>query len=117
MLQITDRLKDVIKSGGEWVSSIAIEDLLVQHPAISEAAVFGVKDDKWGERPVALVVAKPGRSEEASEAALKAHLQQFVAGGVISKFAIPATIRTVEALAKTSVGKINKKLLREQYVA
>jgi fatty-acyl-CoA synthase len=114
-LQITDRLKDVIKSGGEWVSSIAIEDLLGQHAAVAEAAVFGVKDDKWGERPIALVVAKPGRTAEANEAALKAHLQQFVASGVISKFAIPATIHCVEAIAKTSVGKINKKALREQY--
>jgi fatty-acyl-CoA synthase len=114
-LQITDRLKDVIKSGGEWVSSIAIEDLLGQHTAIAEAAVFGVKDDKWGERPIALVVAKPGRAIEATEAALKAHLQQFVASGVISKFSIPATIRCVESIAKTSVGKINKKLLREQF--
>jgi len=115
MLQITDRLKDVIKSGGEWVSSIAIEDLLGQHPAVAEAAVFGVKDDKWGERPVALVVAKAGRAAEANEAALKAHLQQFVASGAISKFAVPQSIRCVEAIAKTSVGKINKKLLREQH--
>ena len=114
-LQITDRLKDVIKSGGEWVSSIAIEDLLGQHAAVAEAAVFGVKDDKWGERPIALVVAKPGRAAEANEAALKAHLLQFVASGVISKFSIPATIHCVEAIAKTSVGKINKKALREQY--
>jgi fatty-acyl-CoA synthase len=114
-LQITDRLKDVIKSGGEWVSSIAIEDLLGQHAAVAEAAVFGVKDDKWGERPIALVVAKPGLAEEANEAALKLHLQQFVASGLISKFCIPATIHCVEAIAKTSVGKINKKALREQY--
>jgi len=114
-LQITDRLKDVIKSGGEWVSSIAIEDLLGQHAAVAEAAVFGVKDDKWGERPIALVVAKPGRAAEANEAALKAHLQQFVASGVISKFSIPATIHCVETIAKTSVGKINKRALREQY--
>ena len=114
-LQITDRLKDVIKSGGEWVSSIAIEDLLGQHPAVAEAAVFGVKDDKWGERPTALVVARPGCASEANEAALKLHLQQFVASGVISKFAIPATIHLVESIAKTSVGKINKKLLREQF--
>jgi fatty-acyl-CoA synthase len=115
MLQITDRLKDVIKSGGEWVSSIAIEDLLSHHPAVAEAAVFGVKDDKWGERPIALVVAKPGRAAEVDEAALKAHLQQYVASGAISKFAVPQSIRRVDAIAKTSVGKINKKLLREQF--
>jgi fatty-acyl-CoA synthase len=115
MLQITDRLKDVIKSGGEWVSSIAIEDLLMHHPAVAEAAVFGVKDEKWGERPIALVVAKPGRAAEVDEAALKAHLQQYVASGAISKFAVPQSILRVEAIAKTSVGKINKKLLREQF--
>jgi fatty-acyl-CoA synthase len=116
-LQITDRLKDVIKSGGEWISSIAIEDLLLQHAAVAETAVFSIKDDKWGERPIALVVAKPGRADEVNEAALKAHLQQFVASGLISKFAIPATIHCVEAIAKTSVGKINKRALREQYAA
>ncbi len=116
-LQITDRLKDVIKSGGEWVSSIAVEDLLGQHVAVAEAAVFGVKDDKWGERPIALVVAKPGRAGEANEAALKVHLQQFVASGVISKFCIPVTIHCVDAIAKTSVGKIDKRALREQYAA
>lgn len=114
-LTITDRLKDVIKTGGEWVSSITIEDLLSQHPAVAEAAVFGVKDEKWGERPVALVVAKPGREGDATEAALKTHLQQFVASGLISKFAIPSTIHRVDTIAKTSVGKINKKVLREQY--
>jgi fatty-acyl-CoA synthase len=115
MLQITDRLKDVIKSGGEWVSSIAIEDLLSHHPAVAEAAVFGVKDDKWGERPIALVVARPGRAAEVDEASLKEHLQQYVASGAISKFAVPQSIRRVDAIAKTSVGKINKKLLREQF--
>jgi fatty-acyl-CoA synthase len=114
-LQITDRLKDVIKSGGEWVSSIAVEDLLLQHPAVAEAAVFGVKDDKWGERPVALVVQRAGQA--ADEAALKKHLMGYVDEGRISKFAVPSTIRFVESIAKTSVGKINKRALREQYSA
>jgi fatty-acyl-CoA synthase len=117
MLQITDRLKDVIKSGGEWVSSTAIEDLLEQHPAVAEAAVFGVRDEKWGERPLALVVAKPGHAEGAGETALKAHLEQYVTSGVLSRIAVPQSIRLVEALPKTSVGKVDKKLLRQDYAA
>jgi acyl-CoA synthetase (AMP-forming)/AMP-acid ligase II len=60
-LQVTDRLKDVIKTGGEWVSSLELESIISQHPAVSEVAVIGVKDDKWGERPLAMVVLKPGR--------------------------------------------------------
>ncbi|OUM01600.1 fatty acid--CoA ligase [Variovorax sp. JS1663] len=114
-LLITDRLKDVIKSGGEWVSSIAVEDLLLQHAAVAEAAVFGVKDDKWGERPVALVVRRAG--QDVDDAALKKHLMGFVDQGRISKFAVPSNIRFVDAIAKTSVGKINKRALREQYAA
>jgi fatty-acyl-CoA synthase len=113
-LQITDRLKDVIKSGGEWVSSIAVEELLLQHAGVAEAAVFGVKDDKWGERPVALVVRRDGQAA-LDEAALKKHLMASVADGRLSKFAVPSTIRFVDAIAKTSVGKINKRALREQY--
>jgi fatty-acyl-CoA synthase len=116
-LQITDRLKDVIKSGGEWVSSIEVEDLLVQHPAVAEAAVLGVKDDKWGERPIALVVARPGGAAGLTESVLKRHLMAFVDAGRLSKFAIPASIRVVEALDKTSVGKINKRALRDKYAA
>ncbi|NDZ17385.1 long-chain fatty acid--CoA ligase [Variovorax sp. WS11] len=114
-LLITDRLKDVIKSGGEWISSIAIEDLLLQHSGVAEAAVLGIKDEKWGERPIALVVARAGQAGELTEAALKRHLMAYVEGGEISKFAVPATIRFVASIAKTSVGKINKRALRDQY--
>ncbi|MBV9891410.1 MAG: AMP-binding protein, partial [Rhizobacter sp.] len=117
VLQITDRLKDVIKSGGEWVSSTALEGLLEQHPAVKEAAVIGVADEKWGERPVAFVVAKPGRAAEIDEAAMKAHLQQYVTRGEIAKMAVPQSIRRVDAIAKTSVGKIDKKRLRAEYSA
>ena len=114
-LLITDRMKDVIKSGGEWVSSIAIEDLLLQHAGVAEAAVLGIKDEKWGERPVALVVARAGKAGELTEAALRQHLLAYVESGEISKFAVPATIRIVEGIAKTSVGKVNKRALRDQY--
>jgi len=115
-LQITDRLKDVIKSGGEWVSSIEVEDFLLQHAGVAEAAVLGVKDAKWGERPVALIVARAGQGAP-TEAELKAHLMVYVERGLLSKFAVPANIRFVEAIAKTSVGKINKRALRDQYAS
>lgn len=112
-LQITDRLKDVIKTGGEWVSSIEVEDLISRHPAVAEAAVIGVKDDKWGERPLAIVALKDGAS--ADTAAIRAHLSGFVSAGQISKFAIPEHVHFVDELDKTSVGKINKKALRERF--
>jgi fatty-acyl-CoA synthase len=112
-LQITDRLKDVIKTGGEWVSSIELEDLILRHPAVGEAAVIGVKDDKWGERPLAIVVLKPG--EEVDVETIRGHVAQFVGAGTISKFAVPERILFVTELEKTSVGKLNKKALRKRY--
>jgi len=112
-LRITDRLKDVIKTGGEWVSSLELESLISRHPAVAEAAVIAVKDAHWGERPLALVVGKPGLTIDA--AALQAHLQVFVATGEISKYAVPERVLQVEAIDKTSVGKIDKKLLRQKY--
>jgi fatty-acyl-CoA synthase len=114
-LKITDRIKDVIKSGGEWVSSVEVEDLISRHPAVAECAVFGVKDEKWGERPVALVIPRSG--QRVTEGDVKQHLTAFAEQGVISRYAVPARVLLVEAIAKTSVGKINKKLLREQYGA
>jgi fatty-acyl-CoA synthase len=85
-LQITDRVKDVIKTGGEWISSLALEDLISRHPAVSEAAVIGVPDPKWGERPLALVVLKPGAEQEASPEALRAFFTQFAEAGTIPKY-------------------------------
>jgi fatty-acyl-CoA synthase len=112
-LKITDRIKDVIKSGGEWVSSLDLEDLILQHPAVVEAAVIGVADPKWTERPLAVVVVETGR--QVSEAEIKAHLQDFAARGVISRYGVPERIVFVEALPKTSVGKLDKKVLRQRY--
>lgn len=114
-LKVTDRTKDVIKSGGEWVSSIQIEDLLSQHPAVGEAAVFAVRDARWGERPLALVVSRPGAN--ASEDALRAHLAGFVTHGTISRYALPRRVLLVDAIEKTSVGKLDKKLLRQKYAS
>ncbi|WP_179404425.1 fatty acid--CoA ligase [Burkholderia guangdongensis] len=112
-LQITDRIKDVIKSGGEWVSSLEIESLISLHEGVSEVAVIGIKDEKWGERPVALVVLKAGA--QVTEDDIKRHVLQFSQTGRISKYAVPQIVRFVGALQKTSVGKMNKKWLREQF--
>ena len=114
-LRIVDRIKDVIKTGGEWVSSLQIEDLIDQCKGVSEAAVIGVKDDKWGERPLALVVRDPRSGGDLSDTQLKLHLKSFADAGVISKYGIPGTILFVDALPKTSVGKFNKNELRAKY--
>ncbi|MBR0695492.1 fatty acid--CoA ligase [Bradyrhizobium lablabi] len=114
-VHITDRIKDVIKTGGEWVSSLQIEDLISQCTGVAEAAVIGVKDDKWGERPLALVVKRASDANDVSEAAIKDHLKTFADQGVISKYGIPEKILFIDSIPKTSVGKINKKDLRERY--
>ena len=114
-LRIVDRIKDVIKTGGEWVSSLQIEDLVSQCKGVSEAAVIGVKADKWGERPLALVVRDAQTGADLSDTQIKAHLKSFADAGVISKYGIPDVILFVDALPKTSVGKFNKNALREKY--
>jgi len=114
MSKITDRIKDVSKTGGEWVSSLQIEDLITHHEGVTEAAVIGIKDEKWGERPMALVV-KDGSAEPLTETDIKAHLKVFADVGIISKFGIPDKILFLDSLPRTSVGKIDKKKLRELY--
>ncbi|MBD3640705.1 MAG: fatty acid--CoA ligase [Marinobacter sp.] len=111
-LTIKDRIKDVIKTGGEWLSSLDLENLISQHPAVAGAAVVGIPDEKWGERPYALVTLKPG--ESANQEDIQKHLQQFVDSGDINKWAIPEQMDFVDDIPKTSVGKINKKLIRDQ---
>jgi len=112
-LKITDRIKDVIKIGGEWLSSLELEDLFCAHPAVAEAAVIGLPDDKWGEKPLALVVKKA--DAETSEKALAKHIHGFIDKGIISKEVVLLKVKFVDAIDKTSVGKINKKALREKY--
>ena len=114
-LKITDRIKDVIKSGGEWVSSLTLEDIISQHEAISEAAVIAVPDEKWGERPLALVVLKKEFAGKVKEEDLLNFLMKFVQNGTIPKFGVPSQVLLVESIAKTSVGKINKRALRKQF--
>lgn len=105
---ITDRDKDVIKSGGEWISSVAVENALMSHPAVLEAAVFAARHPKWDERPVAAIVWKPGQS--VPEAELTKHIE---AG--LSKLALPDAYVVVEQIPRTSTGKFLKSKLREQY--
>jgi fatty-acyl-CoA synthase len=107
-VRITDRSKDVIKSGGEWISSVALENALMAHPAVLEAAVFAAKDPKWDERPLAAVVFKPGQS--ASKADLAAHLEQRFA-----KWWLPDDYVFVPQIPRTSTGKFLKTKLREEY--
>jgi fatty-acyl-CoA synthase len=114
-VHITDRIKDVIKTGGEWVSSLQIEDLISQCAGVAEVAVIGVKDEKWGERPLALVVKRASDANGVSDADIKDHLKMFADKGIISKYGIPAKILFIDNIPKTSVGKINKKELRERY--
>ena len=115
IVEIKDRIKDVIKTGGEWISSLELESLISQHAAVAAVAVVGIPDPQWGERPLALVVCTPG--ECLDQKAIEVHLQQFVESGHINKWAIPRQIRFVADIPKTSVGKINKKLIRESELA
>jgi len=114
-LHLLDRQKDVIKSGGEWISSIAVENLVCGHPAVQEAAVIGVTDAKWGERPLALVVLREGQVLSSQD--LREYLMGLARNGAISTYAVPERYVFVDEIPKTSVGKLNKKLLRERYPA
>jgi fatty-acyl-CoA synthase len=114
-LQIRDRLKDVIKTGGEWVSSLALEDLISRIAGVSEVAVIGVPDATWGERPLALVVPRSGTTLEPQ--AIRQHLLDLAGTGTIPSYAVPDKVVIVAALAKTSVGKLDKKTLRSSYGA
>jgi fatty-acyl-CoA synthase len=114
-LQITDRLKDVIKTGGEWISSLELEDIISQHPGVSEVAVIGIQDTKWGERPMALVVPKLGNNQPLLAEDILAAIKAHVDNGTLPKFGIPEKVLIVEQIAKTSVGKINKKQLRREF--
>ncbi len=108
-ITISDRAKDVIKSGGEWISSVHLENLLMGHPKVVEAAVVAVPDDKWGERPLAAVVLTDG--EQVTAAELRDHLSASVPA-----WQLPDHWSFVTEIPKTSVGKFDKKLLRQRYL-
>lgn len=107
-IEIKDRSKDVIKSGGEWISSITLESALMGHPAVAEAAVFAIPDEKWMERPMACVVLREGKTATAEE------LRQFLEPQ-FAKFWLPDVYEFVKEIPKTSVGKFRKTALREMY--
>ena len=108
-VMIKDRSKDVIKSGGEWISSVELENALMAHPAVAEAAVIAIPDEKWAERPLAVVVLKEGASATADE------LREFLAPN-FAKWWLPDRFEFVPEIPKTAVGKFRKTALREQFV-
>jgi len=114
-LKITDRIKDVIKSGGEWISSLDLENIMSQHPAVAETAAVGVPDAKWGERPLVLVTLKPEYREKLDVDDLKKHMREASKAGVLPKYAVPDHYLVVDEIPKTSVGKIDKKRIRQDY--
>jgi fatty-acyl-CoA synthase len=107
-ITLTDRAKDVIKSGGEWISSVELENALMGHPAVQEACVVGVPDERWGERPLATVVVRAGASVTPAE------LREFL-GNSVARWQLPEQWAFIEAVPKTSVGKFDKKRVRAQY--
>jgi len=112
-VKITDRIKDVIKTAGEWTSSLQLEDVVSRHEAVHEVAVIGLPDEKWGERPLALVVLKPEFEGKVSEHAIRNFAAHLVDTTGISRHSVLLQVRFVKALTKTSVGKINKREMRE----
>ncbi|MGE0232496.1 MAG: long-chain fatty acid--CoA ligase, partial [Flavobacteriaceae bacterium] len=107
-MRITDRSKDVIKSGGEWISSIELENLAVSHPQVAEAAVIGIAHPKWDERPLLIVVPKKGETPEAES--ILAHLE-----GKVAKWWMPDAVVFVDEIPHTATGKIQKMALREKF--
>lgn len=114
-INITDRMKDVIKIGGEWLSSLELEDIINLHPEVAEVAVIGMEDDKWGEKPLALIVPE-GKGEAPKEKEIINHVRAFIDKGLMTKLALLMKVQHVETIDKTSVGKINKKELRKKHL-
>ena len=115
-LQITDRIKDVIKSGGEWISSLDLENIMSQHEAVLESAAIGIPDKKWGERPMMIVTLRPEYKGKISAEDFKTYMLEFAKQGKLPKYGVPDRYEFVESIAKTSVGKLDKKVLRKQFI-
>lgn len=109
-IQIADRVKDLIKSGGEWISSVDLENAIMSHPAVAEAAVIAMPHEKWDERPLACVVLKAGEKDKCTEK----DILDFLASKV-AKWWLPDKVMFIDEIPKTSVGKFDKKVLRRQY--
>jgi fatty-acyl-CoA synthase len=114
-VRITDRSKDVIKVAGEWVSSLELEDIIAHHPGVAEVAVIGAPDEKWGERPLALVVPRPDSG--LTEKDITRLVKEYASKGLVNKQVVLMKVRFVEAIDKTSVGKVSKVTLREKYAS
>ena len=114
-LIITDRIKDIIKSGGEWISSLQIEEIVSKCKGVKEVAAIGIKDVKWGERPIIIVAKIITENSKDITKRIKERISNEIKKGLLSKWAMPDKIEYVKQIEKTSVGKINKKLLREKY--
>jgi len=114
-VQIRDRAKDMIKSGGEWISSLQLEELIARHPGVAEVAVIAVQDHRWGERPLAVIVPRSGAGDPPTLENITRHLKVHVAAGMIPRYGLPDQIELVDALPRTSVGKLDKKALRSRY--
>ncbi|MBW2408966.1 MAG: fatty acid--CoA ligase [Deltaproteobacteria bacterium] len=114
-LQITDRIKDVIKSGGEWISSLDLENLMSQHEAVLESAAIGVPDEKWGERPLMVVTLKPEYKDKVSAEDFIRFMKKFTEEGKLPKYGVPDRYEFVAQIPKTSVGKLDKKVLRKLF--
>jgi fatty-acyl-CoA synthase len=115
-IQITDRIKDVIKTGGEWISSLELENLMSLHEAVAEAAAIGVPDPKWGERPVIVLTLKPDFKGKVTEEDFKQFMLKASEDGKIPKYGVPDRYIIVDEIPKSSVGKINKIALRKAYI-
>jgi fatty-acyl-CoA synthase len=112
--KITDRAKDIIKVGGEWVSSLELEDIIHHHPSVSEVAVIAIPDEKWGERPLALIVSKID-DKKTLEKEIIAHAKEAIKNGLMARESMLLKVHFVDSIDKTSVGKTDKKTLREKY--
>ncbi len=104
-----DRTKDLVKSGGEWISSVDLENLIMAHPKVLEAAIIGIPDEKWSERPLGCIVVKPGETLATSE------IRDFLKDRVKADWWIPKQFAFIDAIPKTSVGKFSKRDLRQMY--
>lgn len=112
-VRITDRTKDIIKVAGEWVSSLELEDIIAHHPGVAEVAVIGMPDEKWGERPLALVIPRPGTA--LTEKDVTRHIKAYADKGQVNKQVVLLKVRFVDLIDKTVVGKVNKVALREKH--
>ena len=113
-LQITDRIKDVIKSGGEWISYLDLENFMSQHEAVLESAAIGIPDAKWGERPLVVVTLRPEYKGKVTGEDFKQFLKTFAEAGKLPKYAVPDRFEIMDNIPKTSVGKLDKKELRKR---